>query len=187
MELSNFHQYVYRVTSALDGLSKTSIERALLVLSETFDSNNRVWIAGNGGSAATASHFATDLSQCTNSTARPVKAMSLCDNSSLLSAIGNDFGFNFVFSNQLRKLGDAGDLLVIISASGNSKNLLEAMEWAKSNRISTLALTGFDGGMAKIMADTSLHVPTNIGDYGVAEDAHSMLCHFLSSQLRSNQ
>ena len=76
---------------------------------------------------------------------------------------------------------------MIISASGNSKNLLEAMEWAKSNRISTLALTGFDGGMAKIMADTSLHVPTNIGDYGVAEDAHSMLCHFLSSQFRSNQ
>ena len=187
MDRSTIYQYVNRVNAALNGVSQASIDSALNNLSVTFDSNNRVWTAGNGGSAATASHFATDLSRCNNSTGQPVKAISLCDNSSLLSAIGNDFGFEFIFSHQLSKLAATGDLLVILSASGNSNNLLKAIEWAKLNGVSTLSLTGFDGGEAKILADTSLHVPTTIGDYGVAEDAHSMLCHFLSSQFRSNQ
>jgi D-sedoheptulose 7-phosphate isomerase len=187
MDRSTIYNYVNRVNAALNGVSQTSIDSALNDLSATFDSKNTIWTAGNGGSAATASHFATDLSRCNNSTGRPVKAISLCDNSSLLSAIGNDFGFEFIFSHQLSKLAVKGDLLVILSASGNSKNLLKAIEWAKSNGVNTLSLTGFDGGEAKILADTSLHVPTMIGDYGVAEDAHSMLCHFLSSQFRSNQ
>ena len=89
-----------------------------------------------------------------------------------------------VFSRQLSNAAVKGDLLIAISASGNSKNLLLAMGWAKNNGVKTLALTGFDGGKAKMLADTSLHVPTSDGDYGVAEDAHSMLCHFLSSQFR---
>jgi D-sedoheptulose 7-phosphate isomerase len=148
------------------------------------ESKGKIWIIGNGGSAATASHFATDLSRCSNSVGEPVHAISLCDNSSLITAIGNDFGFDSVFSRQLSKAAISGDLLIVISASGNSKNLLKAMEWAKGNGIKTLALTGFDGGKAKILADSSLHVPTTSGDYGVAEHAHSILCHFLSSQFR---
>ena len=111
--------------------------------------------------------------------------MSLCDNTSLITAIGNDFGYDQVFSRQLHNSANSGDLLIILSASGNSRNIISALEWAQNNKVTTLALTGFDGGQAKVLADTSLHVPTSNGDYGVAEDAHSILCHFLSSQFRS--
>ena len=109
----------------------------------------------------------------------------MCDNSSLITAIGNDFGFDLIFSKQLSNLAVKGDLLVTLSASGNSQNLLSAMNWAGANGVSNLALTGFDGGQAKLIADFSLHIPTAIGDYGVAEDAHSILCHYLSSQFRT--
>jgi len=184
MALTSIAHYLQRINLALAELTQATIDEALHLLSDTFEKNNRIWIAGNGGSAATASHFATDLSRCTNSSGQPVKGMSLCDNSGLITAIGNDFGFEFVYSQQLGNLAARGDLLVVISASGNSKNLLLAMEWARANGLLTLALTGFDGGQARVLADTSLHVPTMVGDYGVAEDAHSILCHFMSSQFR---
>jgi len=154
------------------------------MIRDTSNSGKGLWLSGNGGSAATASHFATDLSRCNNSFGDPIRGISLCGNSGLITAISNDFGFDQIFTRQLSNAAVKGDLLVVISASGNSKNLLLAMEWAKNNGVKTLALTGFDGGKAKMLADTSLHVPTSDGDYGVAEDAHSMLCHFLSSQFR---
>jgi D-sedoheptulose 7-phosphate isomerase len=184
MAISTFDHYINRINLAFSEMPQGSVDGALNLLSETVDSSNRIWVAGNGGSAATASHFATDLSRCNNSSGEPVKGISLCDNSGLITAIGNDFGFDLVFSRQLSNVAVKDDLLIVISASGNSKNLLLAMEWAKNNGVKTLALTGFDGGKAKMLADTSLHVPTSYGDYGVAEDAHSMLCHFLSSQFR---
>jgi D-sedoheptulose 7-phosphate isomerase len=184
MAIRIFDHYINRINLAFSEMPQGSVDEALSLLSETIDSNNRIWVAGNGGSAATASHFATDLSRCNNSSGEPVKGISLCDNSGLITAIGNDFGFDQIFSCQLSNAAAKGDLLIVISASGNSKNLLLAMGWAKNNGVKTLALTGFDGGKAKMLADTSLHVPTSDGDYGVAEDAHSMLCHFLSSQFR---
>jgi len=187
MSFSLIGQYVERINLALAKLTQVSLENGLLALRETIDSGGRVWIAGNGGSAATASHFATDLSRCTNSRGAPIKGISLCDNSGLITAIGNDFGFDFIFSRQLSNVSNEGDLFVVLTASGNSKNLLVAMEWAKKNQVKTMALTGFDGGEAKNLADISIHVPTAIADYGAAEDAHSILCHFLSSQFRSDK
>ena len=184
MQSSTFENYLERVNRALSLIDSDHLLAAVSMMRDTVETGNTLWLSGNGGSAATASHFATDLSRCNNSSGEPVKGISLCDNSSLITAIGNDFGFDQVFSRQLSNAAVRGDLLIVISASGNSKNLLLAMEWAKNNGLKTLALTGFDGGKAKMLADTSLHVPTSDGDYGVAEDAHSMLCHFLSSQFR---
>jgi len=184
LQNSTFDSYLERVNKALSLIESDHLLAAISIIRETVDTGSCLWLSGNGGSAATASHFATDLSRCNNSSGEPVKGISLCDNSGLITAIGNDFGFDLVFSRQLSNAAVKGDLLIVISASGNSKNLLLAMEWAKNNGVKTLALTGFDGGKAKILADTSLHVPTSHGDYGVAEDAHSMLCHFLSSQFR---
>ena len=175
--------YFSKIGEALLNVTKIAITDALAALSLVLNANKTVWIAGNGGSAATASHFATDLNRCVNVDGDPVKVVSLCDNSSSITAIGNDFGFEFIFSKQLSNLATSGDLLVTLSASGNSQNLLSAMNWAKANGLSNLALTGFDGGQAKLIADFSLHVPTAIGDYGVAEDSHSILCHYLSMQL----
>ena len=186
MNLSTLNHYTSRINLALAKLTQTDIEAGLSVLGEAMNSGKHIWIAGNGGSAATASHFATDLSRCTNSNGAPVKGISLCDNSGLITAIGNDFGFDFIFSRQLSKIAISGDLLVVLTASGNSRNLLVAMEWARDNGVKVLALTGFSGGKVKDLADISIHVPTETGDYGVAEDAHSILCHFLSSQFRTN-
>ena len=186
MNLSPIDMYLDRINSTFTKLNQVSVENSLMVLRETMDAGGRIWIAGNGGSAATASHFATDLSRCKNSSGSPVKGISLCDNSGLITAIGNDFGFEFIFSRQLSNAATPGDLLVVLSASGNSRNLLMAMEWAKKNGVKTLALIGFSGGQVKDLADISIYTPTEIGDYGVAEDAHSILCHFLSLQFRAN-
>ena len=186
MPLSTFENYYGRVSQAVLGIQRDQITAGILGIRNTIDAGSRIWVAGNGGSAATASHFATDLSRCTNSNGAPIKAISLCDNSGLMTAIGNDFGFDFIFSRQLSNAAIFGDLLVVLTASGNSRNLLVAMEWAKDNGVKVLALTGFSGGKVKDLADISIHVPTQIGDYGVAEDTHSILCHFLSSQFRTN-
>jgi D-sedoheptulose 7-phosphate isomerase len=175
------------VNESLSIMDSRELSAAISLIRDTVDAGNRLWVCGNGGSAATASHFATDLSRCSNSSGEPVKGISLCDNTGLITAIGNDFGFDLVFSRQLSTAAMTGDLFIVITASGNSKNLLLAMEWAKNNGVRTLAITGFDGGKAKILADASLHVPTTNGDYGVAEDAHSILCHFVSSQFRGLQ
>jgi len=184
MNSDNFINYTKRINLAFSKIDQSSIEKVLLVLNQSFESGARIWIAGNGGSAATASHFATDLSRCRNSRHKPIKGISLCDNSGLITAISNDFGYEYIFSRQLSNLATAGDLLIVLSASGNSKNILEVLGWAKNNQVKTIALTGFDGGEANKMADISIYIPTEIGDYGVAEDVHSIVCHFLSSKFK---
>jgi len=185
MSKSPLEMYISNICEALLKVSNVEINNSLAVISLALNAKKTIWIAGNGGSASTASHFATDLSRCVNVDDSPARGVSLCDNSGLITAIGNDFGFEFIFSKQLSNLATRGDLLVTLSASGNSHNILSAMNWAKTNGLINLALTGFDGGQAKLIADHSLHVPTPVGDYGVAEDAHSILCHYLSSQFRT--
>jgi D-sedoheptulose 7-phosphate isomerase len=184
MKSDDFMEYTDRISLALNKIDETSVKKVLFLINQKIESNARIWIAGNGGSAATASHFATDLSRCKNSKNQPVKGLSLCDNSGLITAIGNDYGYEFIFSRQLSNLASNGDLLIALTASGKSKNILEVLGWAKNNQVETIALTGFGGGEANKLADISIHVPTDIGDYGVAEDAHSIICHFLSSQFR---
>ena len=184
MNSDNFINYTKRINLALSKIDQDNIEKVLFLLNQISESEARIWIAGNGGSAATASHFATDLSRCKNSRHKPIKGISLCDNSGLITAISNDFGYEHIFSRQLSNLATTGDLLVVLSASGNSKNILEVIDWAKNNQVKTVALTGFDGGQANRLADISIHIPTEIGDYGVAEDAHSIVCHFLSLQFK---
>lgn len=142
-----------------------------------------IFFIGNGGSAATASHFANDLSIGTNEYDHPFRAISLTDNIPIISAIGNDFGYEEIFVRQLRILGQRGDVLVAISASGNSTNLLKAMEYAKQINIKTVAITAFDGGKMKVLADEGIHVPTEAKEYGPAEDVHMVLDHLVGAYL----
>ncbi len=142
-----------------------------------------IFFIGNGGSAATASHFANDLSIGTNEYEQPFRALSLTDNVPIISAIGNDFGYEDIFVRQLRVLGRPGDVLVSISASGNSPNLLRAMEHSKEVGIKTVAITAFDGGKMKVMADEGIHVPTDPKEYGPAEDVHMVLDHLVGAYL----
>jgi len=108
-----------------------------------------IFFMGNGGSAATASHFANDLAFGTNDYIKPFKVMSITDNVPVLTALGNDYGYEDIFIRQLKVYGKEGDVLVGISASGNSANLLSAFEYASTAKIKTVALTAFDGGKIK--------------------------------------
>jgi D-sedoheptulose 7-phosphate isomerase len=175
--------YLNYLQTVLKRIDTAEIGRFVELLLAARERGSTVFFIGNGGSAATASHFANDLSIGTNSYHKPFRAMSLTDNVPVLTAVGNDFGYEEIFVRQLRVLGKSGDVLVGISASGNSPNLLRAMEYAHSAGITTVAITAFDGGQMKRMANQGIHVPTGPKEYGPAEDAHMVLDHLIGAYL----
>jgi D-sedoheptulose 7-phosphate isomerase len=177
-------EYLPRLVKALSEMDTKGLLESINKISKKLDERNTVFITGNGGSAATASHFATDLGKTKLKSGKLGSALSLCDNSSIITAVANDESFEKVFRNQLEMLAKPGDLLISISASGKSPNLIEAVDYANANGIDTLSFVGFDGGRLMEISSLSLHVPTKIGDYGVAEDAHSVICHYIAEQLR---
>jgi D-sedoheptulose 7-phosphate isomerase len=176
--------YFAYLKQILDGIDLKSIRRFIEIILDARERGATVFFIGNGGSAATASHFANDLSIGTNDYERPFRVVSLTDNVAVITAIGNDFGYDEIFSRQLQVQGKAGDVVVAISASGNSPNLLRAFDCAKSVGIKTVAITAFDGGKLKGLADDFVHVPTAPKEYGPAEDAHMILDHLIGSYLK---
>ncbi|SVD59266.1 uncharacterized protein METZ01_LOCUS412120, partial [marine metagenome] len=158
--------YLTHLTQVLAELDHSTIAKFIELLLQAREARKNIYFIGNGGSAATASHFANDLAIGTRSKILPFRAMSLTDNTSVITAIGNDFGYEQVFVKQLEACLGSGDLLVAISASGNSPNILKAVEYTKENNGITIGLTGFDGGELKKIVDHVLHVPTVKGDYG---------------------
>ena len=175
--------YLKHLTQILSELDLSSIEKFIGLLLSARKEGKNVYFIGNGGSAATASHFANDLAIGTRSKKLPFKVMSLTDNSSVITAIGNDYGYEQVFVKQLEACLGSGDLLVAISASGNSPNILKAVEYTKENNGITIGLTGFDGGELKKIVDHVIHVPTVKGDYGPVEDVHMILDHVVGNYL----
>jgi D-sedoheptulose 7-phosphate isomerase len=173
-------EYLQAVLRRIDPAEIGGFIRTLL---DARERSATIFFIGNGGSAATASHFANDLSIGTNDYDKPFRAFSLTDNVPILTAIGNDFGYDEIFVRQLRALGKSGDVLIGISASGNSPNLLKAFEYASSIGISTIAITAFDGGRMKALANQGIHVPTDLKEYGPAEDAHLVLDHLVTAYL----
>jgi D-sedoheptulose 7-phosphate isomerase len=175
--------YLEYLQSVLRRIDTAEIGRFIQTLLSARESGATIFFIGNGGSAATASHFANDLSVGVNDYDKPFRALSLTDNVALITAIGNDFGYQEIFARQLRVLGKRGDVLVGISASGNSANLLLAFDYANSSGIETVAITAFDGGKLKAAAKQGIHVPTGLKEYGPAEDAHMVLDHLVSAYL----
>jgi D-sedoheptulose 7-phosphate isomerase len=146
-----------------------------------------VFVAGNGGSAATASHWVNDLCKATRSEGSPlIRAVCLSDNMSLLTALANDEGYERVFSAQLESLGRKGDMLVLISASGNSPNLVSAVGVARELGATTVGLLGFDGGALLDLVDAHVLLSTALGDYELVEDGHAALCHAMTVGLKSD-
>lgn len=143
-----------------------------------------VLIAGNGGSAATASHMAIDLMLGSRLADPALRVVALADNACIVTATGNDIDFDSIFSRQVSALGRSGDLLVVVTASGNSPNILAAVEAARVLGVRVVALTGFDGGRVASMVDVHVHVPTPHGAYGPVEDAHLAINHIVTSFLR---
>ena len=138
---------------------------------------------GNGGSASTASHFVNDISIGSRSAQKPFRSIGLSDNMAVISAIANDYSYEDIFIAQLRYMLRAGDLVVGISCSGNSENILKAIGFANEQRAITVGFTGFDGGKLKTEAQFNVHVPSAGGEYGQVEDIHMIINHILASYL----
>jgi D-sedoheptulose 7-phosphate isomerase len=175
--------YFERLATLIQRIPLERIEAVGDILYEAYRHGKRVFIVGNGGSASTASHMACDLGKNTISPNRPrFRVMSLNDNIPLITSLANDFGYEHVFSEQLVNLIRPGDLLVVISGSGKSKNILNAMRYARDCGAMTIAFLGFDGGAALTLADECVVVPDD--DYGRIEDVHLVLNHALTAYFR---
>lgn len=175
--------YLDYVREVLARLDRAAIAAFVEVLFAARERNARVFFCGNGGSAATASHFANDIAIGSRSWRKPFRAVSLTDNQAVLTALANDYGFEHVFTRQLETQMQPGDVVVAISASGNSPNVVSAIEHANENGAVSVALTGFDGGRLAEIAQLLVHVPTSEGEYGPAEDAHMVIDHLVGAFL----
>jgi D-sedoheptulose 7-phosphate isomerase len=176
-------RYLDRLHALLGEMDTAAIARFVHALVEARERGARIFFIGNGGSAATAAHFANDIGVGSQSWSKPFKAVSLVDNVAVLTALANDYGYDHVFTLQLKTQMSPGDVVVAISASGNSPNVVRAIEYANANGAVTTALTGFDGGRLKELAEISVHVPTKNGEYGPVEDVHMILDHLVGSYL----
>lgn len=179
-----YKKYIFDLRAALDRIDEKELIQLVDLVKQAQVTQRTVFIVGNGGSASTASHWATDLGKGLHHRKdKGVKALSLSDNIAWISAAANDISYDSVFSDQLRAHGTEGDLLVAISASGNSHNIIKAIRQAKDMGIVTLSIVGFDGGKAKDVSDFTVHIPTDHGKYGLAEDVQLILNHFLCDYL----
>lgn len=173
-------KYIALEGQVLGQLDVEQINAALNLLDETRLRKGRIFICGNGGSAATASHFQNDFNKGVSEYIEiPFRFQCLNDNVAVLMAIANDIGYEEVFRFQLRGNLEPGDILVAISGSGNSKNILNAVEYAKSQGIRVIGLTGYSGGKLKELCDISLHAP--VMSMQVTEDIHMIFDHLMMS------
>ena len=173
--------YLTYLTEVIQKMDVNQIANFIQVLETARVSEKKIYFIGNGGSAATSSHFANDLAIGVRAKSKHLQVISLTDNVAVLTAIGNDFGYDFIFSKQLENYLTTNDVVVAISASGNSPNLIEAMKVAKEKKAITVGLTGFDGGKLKEMAQHNVHVPSVKGEYGPVEDLHMIIDHIVGT------
>ena len=179
----HIHDYTTRLQDVLDRLPADDILRSIDEIIEAGERGGTVFILGNGGSAATASHFACDLAKGTQRPGlRPFRVMALTDNVPLITAWGNDTAYDRIFAEQLRPLVQSGDLVVGISGSGNSPNVLEAMRVAREAGARTIGWTGFRGGKIKDLVDVCVIVPSDSMEQ--IEDVHLILEHAVCTTLR---
>lgn len=176
--------YLEYLASCFEALDCDAIASFIELILSARDNGNTVFFIGNGGSAATASHFANDISVGTRTgDIKPFRAVSLTDNVAVMTALANDEGYERIFVDQLKVHMRDGDSLVAISASGNSPNIVAAVDYARSRGATVVGLTGFDGGKLKQMSHIKLHVPTEKGEYGPVEDIHMIFDHLVGSYL----
>lgn len=184
--LQQFRNHVSRTQDAMARVDLESVRQLVDRLQIAYDRGQRVFIFGNGGSAACASHFAEDLAKGvlpSMSVSRRLRVQSLADPMPFLTALGNDCGYESVFREQLITHASPGDVVIAISGSGNSPNVLEGVRWAKENGLFTSALTGFGGGKLKPMVDLCVHAP--VDDMEVAENIHLIVVHLVVGGLRA--
>ncbi len=176
--------YRRRLLAAVESWDLAALERVAAVLSDARARGATVLIAGNGGSAAVANHTECDASKGTSVAGAPtLNTRSLVANTSVLTALGNDFGFETIFAKQVEYYGRAGDVLLLVSSSGDSPNVVAACHAARARGMVTVAFVGFDGGALRGLADHVLHVPVH--SYGLVEDLHQASIHLVTQFLRA--
>ena len=182
--------YLERLQSELNRVSRSQVSRFADLIHEAWENGRFIFVFGNGGSGATASHFVEDLARNTvpdanqdDLTKKRPRVLSLSDNTSWITALGNDLGFDQVFVRQLIQYGQPGDLAIALSVSGNSPNILAAVDWANRHGLRTFGLTGCDGGRLKEIQQDGLHVP--LDDLGMAESVHLALCHWIVGEMHA--
>jgi D-sedoheptulose 7-phosphate isomerase len=177
------HSYFDYLRQLLDSIAPESIDRLMEEFENVRTTGNTIFVAGNGGSATTATSMANDIGSDVikkTGTDKPFRVLALTDNTSVITAIANDVGYENVFLNQLKIHYRQGDTLLAISASGNSLNVVVAAEWVKQQGGCVISFTGFTGGKLKEISDVVVHVKSEAGEYGPVEDAHLVLNHILA-------
>ena len=177
-----FEQYAKASTS----VDVRKLADAIAVLQNTYENDCTLYVCGNGGSASISNHLACDHGKllATDTDLLP-HVQSLATNVEVITAIANDISYEEVFVYQLKTLASPGDALITISSSGDSENIVKACQWAKDNGVRIIAMTGFDGGRSRGIADVSLHVDAD--NYGVIEDLHQSLMHVLAQFIRQKE
>lgn len=181
--MEQIRNYISVLQQTMDQLPMHLIADVIHVLQDARMQGNQVLIMGNGGSASTASHFVCDLAKNTRREGLPhFRVIGLTDNMAIFSAYANDEGYENAFSQQLASLIKPGDVVIGISASGNSMNVINAMEVAQKHNVKTIGFTGFDGGRLGRMVNINVHVKSNIIEH--VEDIHLMLEHMIIKSIK---
>lgn len=182
------NDYLGRLNEEISQLDQAAVERWSDLVYEAWDNGRFVFIIGNGGAATTASHFAEDFGKSLlredelhDESQKRLKVLSLTDNVGRITALGNDLSFDEVFVQQLMNLGGERDVLIALSGSGNSENILRAVDWANRNGLTTFGLTGYDGGRLRQIQQDGIHV--KVDDMGMAQSIHLCLFHWVLDDL----
>ena len=183
---SYFDAYADEISRAAKTIESAAFDRAGALLIEAYARGSRAFSCGNGGSASIANHMQCDhVKGVRNGTDLAPRVHSLSSNVELITAIANDLGYENVFVYQLQSQAEPGDVLVAVSSSGRSANIVQALTWASDHDLRTIAVTGFDGGAARRVAEVSIHVECT--NYGVVEDLHQAVMHSLAQYVRHSR
>lgn len=181
-----FDAYARETARAASTIEPAALDRAAEILLDAYTRGAAVFACGNGGSAAIANHLQCDhVKGVRTATDLTPRVVSLCANVELLTAIANDTTYDEVFAYQLQSQSGPGDVLIAVSSSGRSANIVRALGWARDHGLRTIALTGFDGGDARSTAEVTIHV--DCANYGVVEDSHQAIMHALAQYIRQSR
>tara|TARA_B100000902_G_scaffold398409_1_gene465056 strand:- start:3586 stop:4191 length:606 start_codon:yes stop_codon:yes gene_type:complete len=178
-----FNSYEERISQVLKNLDKRKLFQSAELIEKTIKKNKTIFVCGNGGSHAIANHYVCDyfkvLSQETN---LEVKIKSLCSDDALISAISNDFSYDEVFSYQAQRLMEKDDILILISSSGNSKNIKKVLQFTNKKKLKTIGLCAFDGGYLK--KKSTIPIYSKINNYGISEDINHIIMHMIMQYIK---
>ena len=174
--IDEINTYFERLKNTIDNICRDDFNDVMNVLMDARNDGKQIFVMGNGGSAATASHYVCDFNKgISYGKKKMFKLICLNDNIPTMMAIANDLSYDDIFVKQLQTYYNEGDVVLGISGSGNSENVVRALEWAKNNRAQTIGFTGYNGGKVKLICDHNVHVP--IDDMQITEDLHMILDH----------